>query len=184
MAEEVEIKFRVAEVATLEAGLSELGFRQRTPRTHEMNTLYDAHGRLRRKGELLRIRKYGENWIVTHKAKAKSDRHKSRVETETEISDGEQLHRILLVLGYEPCFRYEKFRSEWDDGVGHVLVDETPIGNFAEIEGPPQWIDTVAAKLGISRADYIIDNYAELFEQWRRSTGSLAQEMTFAALRK
>lgn len=182
MTEEVEIKFRVTDVAGLEARLSELGFRQRTPRTHEMNTLYDAHGRLRRKGELLRIRRYGDSWIVTHKSKAGSDRHKSRVETETEIADGERLHRILLALGYEPCFCYEKFRSEWDDGAGHVLVDETPIGNFAEIEGPPQWIDKVAAKLGISGADYIVDNYAELFQQWRQRTGSRARHMTFAAV--
>ena len=28
-----------------------------------------------------------------------------------------------------------KIRYEWSDGKGHVVVDETPIGNFGEIEG-------------------------------------------------
>jgi len=44
---------------------------------------------------------------------------------------------ILRALGYAPSFRYEKFRAEWTDGKGQVVVDETPIGDFCEIEGSP-----------------------------------------------
>ena len=51
---------------------------------------------------------------------------------------------ILRALGFAPTFRYEKFRAEWSDGKGHVVVDETPIGNFGEIEGPSRWIDRTA----------------------------------------
>ena len=47
-----------------------------------------------------------------------------------------QMDLILRALGYAPSFRYEKFRAEWTDGKGQVVVDETPIGNFCEIEGP------------------------------------------------
>ena len=57
---------------------------------------------------------------------------------------------ILRALGYAPSFRYEKFRAEWTDGKGQVVVDETPIGNFCEIEGAPRWIDATAKKLGVS----------------------------------
>jgi adenylate cyclase class 2 len=63
-------------------------------------------------------------------------------------------------------------------------VDETPIGNFCEIEGSPRWIDATAKKLGVSPADYITKNYATLFLEWKRETRSAAQEMTFTAVRK
>ena len=56
---------------------------------------------------------------------------------------------ILRGLGYSPSFRYEKFRAEWAGGKGQVVVDETPIGNFCEIEGPSRWIDATAKKLGV-----------------------------------
>jgi adenylate cyclase class 2 len=180
---EVEIKFRVKDLEALAEKLRQLGFTLNTPRTHEMNTLYDfAGGELRRAGQLLRIRNYGGRWTVTHKAKGKAGRHKSRTETETPVADGEKLHAIFTALGLRPTFRYEKFRSEWSDGAGHVVVDETPIGNFAEIEGSPRWIDTTAKKVGVRRSDYITQNYASLFFAWKEKVRSEAQEMTFAAV--
>ena len=180
---EIEVKFRVTSFADLERNLRGLGFREVTPRTHEMNTLHDLPGEsLRGRGELLRVRRYGDKWTFTHKSKAAAGTHKSRVETETAVADGEKLARILGVLGFVPVFRYEKFRTEFSDGTGHVLLDETPIGNLAEIEGPHDWIDQTADKLGVARADYITDSYASLFFEWKRRTGSPAKEMTFEAV--
>jgi adenylate cyclase, class 2 len=180
---EVEVKVRVADLGALAAKLQESGFQLRTPRTHEMNTLYDfADLRLRSRGELLRIRKYGERWTVTYKAKGKEGRHKSRREIETAVDDGEQLAAIFTSLGFSVVFRYEKFRTEWSDGRGHLVLDETPIGNLAEIEGGPEWIDATAQRLGLSERDYITDSYAALFWKWRDETGSSAKEMTFEAL--
>ena len=150
MSKEIEIKFRVDDVRALARRLRVAGFRQVTRRTHESNTLYDLPGqKLRKRGELLRLRKYGTSWLLTHKAKGKVARHKTRVETETRIENGEQFQKILLALGYLPSFRYEKFRAEWSDGKGHVVLDETPIGFFGEIEGPARWIDRTARLLGI-----------------------------------
>jgi adenylate cyclase class 2 len=91
---------------------------------------------------------------------------------------------ILDVLGFAPTFRYEKYRAEWSDGKGHVVLDETPIGNFGEIEGKPRWIDRTARALGINRKDYITDTYAPMFFAWKRRTRSAATEMTFRALGK
>ena len=90
---------------------------------------------------------------------------------------------ILHALGYRPTFRYEKFRAEWSDGKGHVVVDETPIGNFGEIEGLPSWIDRTARALEIRTEDYITQTYAELFFAWKRRTKNPAQEMTFRSIR-
>jgi adenylate cyclase class 2 len=180
---EIEIKFKVVDVRSLTRKLRAAGFRLVTPRTHEMNTLYDLPGEiLRSRKELLRLRKYGSEWTLTHKAKKKTGRHSSREELEARVSDGKQMDLILRALRYAPSFRYEKFRAEWSDGKGQVVVDETPIGNFGEIEGSPRWIDATAQKLGVSEVDYITKNYATLFLEWRAVTKSKAEEMTFKAV--
>jgi adenylate cyclase class 2 len=181
---EIEIKFRVEDLRELARRLRASGFRLVTQRTHEMNTLYDLPGQvLRRRGELLRLRKYGGEWTLTHKGKGSPGRHKTRTEIETKVADGIRMDGILQALGYRPSFRYEKFRAEWSDGRGHVVVDETPIGNLGEIEGPARWIDRTAQRLGIDARAYITKSYAELFFAWKRRTGSPAREMTFAAIR-
>ena len=178
--QEIEIKFLVPDLKALEKKLRELGFRCETPRTHEINTLYDLPGQeLRRKGELLRLRDYGGKWKLTHKSKAKPGRYKSRGELETGVSDGKKTDAIIRALGFSPSFVYEKFRSEWSDDQGQVVLDHTPIGNVAEIEGKSRWIDRTAKALDISSQDYITKSYAELFFDWKRKTKSKAENMTF-----
>src|SRR5262249_15795266 len=182
-AAETEVKFQIKNLAALTDKLARSGFHLVTPCTHEMNTLYDTpDGALRARGELLRIRKYGETWKVTHKTKGSARKHKTRMETETKVGDGEALATIFAAVGLVPSFRYEKFRSEWSDGTGHVVLDETPIGNIAEIEGPPEWIDKTAEKLSINHSDYITDSYAQMFFAWKKKTKSSAREMTWKAV--
>jgi len=181
---EIEIKFRIHGPRALTHDLRKAGFRLVSPRTHETNALYDVPEHLlQKRGDLLRLREYGNEWVLTHKAKGKVGRHKTRIETETRVADGKKMDAILRALGYEPTFRYEKFRSEWTDGKGHVVIDETPIGSFGEIEGPARWIDQVARQLGIRRDDYITHTYAGLFFEWKKQTQSSATEMTFRAVR-
>jgi len=185
MQREIEIKFRVPNVRALTRKLRAAGFHLVTPRTHELNTLYDLPGEiLRQRKELLRIRKYGSSWTLTHKSGGKKGRHSSRVELETSVADGRKMDLILRALGYAPSFRYEKFRAEWSDRKGQVVVDETPIGNFCEIEGPPRWIDTTAKELGVTPSDYITKNYATLFADWKLAAKSPATEMTFKAVKQ
>lgn len=185
MQREIEIKFRVPNVRALTRKLRAAGFHLVTPRTHELNTLYDLPGEiLRQRKELLRIRKYGSSWTLTHKSGGKKGRHSSRVELETGVADGKKMDLILRALGYAPSFRYEKFRAEWSDRKGQVVVDETPIGNFCEIEGPPRWIDTTAKELGVTPSDYITKNYATLFADWKQAAKSPAREMTFTDVKQ
>jgi adenylate cyclase, class 2 len=180
---EIEIKFRAPNIRSLTRRLRAAGFRLVTRRTHEMNVLYDLPGLpLRKRGELLRLRKYGSEWMLTHKAKGMTGRHKSRVETETKVTQGAKMEAILCALGLAPTFRYEKFRAEWSDGKGQVVVDETPVGNFGEIEGPARWIDQTARKLKLGSSDYITLSYAELFAEWKKKNRSPADEMTFRAI--
>ena len=185
MAKEIEIKFRIKSMSAVVRSLKQSGFKCVTRSTHEMNSLYDLPGQqLRKHGDLLRLRKYGNSWILTYKAKGKAGRHKSRVELQTDIENGKQMDAILRALGFAPTFRYEKFRAEWSDGKGHVVLDKTPIGNFGEIEGTSRWIDQTASAIGISRSDYITQTYAPMFFEWKQRTHSKATEMTFRAVGK
>ena len=185
---EIEVKFEVADAAALERNLRAIGFRCITPRTFERNVLYDTPDRrLRARQSILRIRKYGEKWVLTHKCLTPDNdpaaRHKRRVETETEVADGEALGTVFTQLGYAPAFTYEKWRTEYADATGHCVVDETPIGTFAELEGPEDWIDTISARLGLHASQLSTLSYGRLFDLWREQTGSSASDLTFAAIR-
>ncbi len=182
---EIEIKFRVANPEALTAQLRRIGFHEQTPRTFEHNVLFDTPTHtLRHTRSVLRIRRYGDRWVLTHKSLLANhdpaERHKHRQETETEIEDGEVLAAIFERLGYLRTFVYEKWRTEYADGTGHCVLDETPIGLFAELEGPEGWIDRQTRALGLAPDDLLTLSYGRLFEAWREQTGSAAQQLTFA----
>ena len=187
MAIETEIKFRVERLEELAAQLSAAGFRVETLRTFETNVLYDTPDRaMRARTEILRIREYAGRWTVTHKRIPDSgvgeDRHKHRVETETEVADGAVMAEVFESLGLVAAFRYEKWRTEWTDGVGHCVVDETPIGDFAELEGTPEWIDAAAARLGVRPEAYMTLSYGRLYEKWCAEHGVEPGHLTFEAV--
>jgi adenylate cyclase class 2 len=182
---EIEIKARLTDRAAFAAKLSAVGFQLRTPETMERNILFDTpDGLLRRRKEILRIRHYGDKWKLTHKAPAENGgtTHKARVETETEIDDGEALAAVFERLGFRPMFIYEKLRTEWSDDEGQVVMDVTPIGDFAELEGDHAWIDQTAQKLGISQSQYLIASYGQLFADWKKSTKHPAANMVFSEI--
>lgn len=187
MAIETEIKIRLDDLADFASRLTQAGFRLETPREFETNVLYDTQDRnMRARTEILRIRHYCGRWKVTHKRIPDSgtgeDKHKHRVETETEVQDGNVLAEIFQSLGLVAAFHYEKWRTEWTDGAGHCVVDETPIGNFAELEGAAAWIDDAAARLGVHPSQYMTLSYGRLFDLWREEHHSNAQDLTFAAV--
>jgi adenylate cyclase class 2 len=189
MSVETEIKFRVDDPAGLTERLVAAGFQVQTPRSFESNVLYDTPDRrLRARTEILRIRQYAGHTVLTHKrlpdAGPGEDTHKHRIETETGVADGAALVQVFLSLGLQPAFEYEKWRTEWREGEGHCVVDETPIGNFAELEGPADWIDRAAAKLAVNPSQYITLSYGRLFDLWRAEHGSNAQDLTFDAVGK
>ena len=138
--------------------------------------------------------------VIAEEIVAPAPRYKVRIETETTMEDGPALGVIFQQLGYAPVFRYEKFRTEWSQMAGtingplfnmdgaalpalpsrsHLVIDETPIGDFAELEGPPAWIDGTLAKLGIDPSSCITESYGRLFLAWKERTGSAAENLTF-----
>jgi adenylate cyclase class 2 len=189
MAVETEVKFRVDNLDGLRQRLQVAGFQIETPRSFESNVLYDTPGRtMRARTEILRIRHYAGKWKLTHKRLPDAgsgqavERHKHRIETETEVTDGNALAEVFTSLGLVAAFRYEKWRTEWTDGEGHCVVDETPIGNFAELEGKSEWIDRVSERLGVDYSEHLTLSYGRLFDLWRQEHRSAAEDLTFAAI--
>jgi adenylate cyclase class 2 len=183
-AAEIELKFSVPDVRALRSNVETLGFRLLTERTFESNVLYDTADRqLRSRKQILRLRHYGALCTVTHKRLADGNdgdlRYKTRIEAESAVEDGDALAEIFTQLGYTPVFRYEKFRTEWAMNEGHLVLDETPIGVWAELEGPPAWIDAMLERLGIAPERCSTDSYGRLFLRWKEETGSAVEHLTF-----
>jgi len=118
---------------------------------------------------------------VTYKGPASRERHKSREEIEFQVSDAEAFTHMLERLGYLPGFRYEKYRTKLAaaDEPGFITIDETPMGTFLELEGPADWIDRTAARLGFSHADYLTSSYASLYREYRSTNRDAPADMIF-----
>lgn len=148
---------------------------------------------LRGSGRLIRIRtesRFGkskrkrtdrvDHAILTYKAPARSfragkgrgagaalrSRFKVNEEAEVSLLGSDQMDRILRGLGLNPKFRYEKYRTTYIlPGLRGVKIemDETPIGDYLELEGTPVAIDRAAITLGYAPSEYIRETYGALF---------------------
>jgi adenylate cyclase, class 2 len=164
--EEREIKLRVSGPEAAREAVARLGAMVSRGRHFEDNLLFDdVPGRLNAAGCVLRLRRRDPGpAVLTFKGEKRVvDGVRSRPETESEVADADAVQSILAGLGYEPRFRYQKFRESfvWRDA--EVEIDETPIGTFVEIEGPIDTIHAAAEALGRGPKDYITESYVGLF---------------------
>ena len=180
---EIEVKIRFPQGAAEARSLIESrGYRLKEDRILESDQLYDRpDGALRASDQLLRLRRSGTQSIVTYKGPGRRERHKSREEIEFEVSDPGSFERVLDRLGYRPRFRYEKYRTKFgnESEPGFITIDETPVGVFLELEGPAEWIDLTAAKLGLSETEYLPQSYASVYAEYRRTHPDAPENMIF-----
>jgi adenylate cyclase class 2 len=92
-----------------------------------------------------------------------------------------RLSQILARLDFTPAFRYEKYRTEYQRGKekGVATLDETPIGVWLELEGPPAWIDRNARRLGFTESNYSTASYYGLYVDYCRERGLQPTNMTW-----
>ncbi len=187
---EIEIKLRLpAKLGKIRRALRDQGFRVIKSRLHEYNVLLDTSARvLRSHGKLIRLRRVGTHTVLTYKGPSETGRYKKRHEIEVLLPEAYGIEQIFNEIGYHPIFRYEKFRTEYVKepangraAAGKVLVDETPIGNYLEIEGNPSWIDRTARQLGFSTSDYITRSYGYLYLAYCRERRMPPTDMLFTA---
>ncbi len=179
---ETEIKLRVDDLAAIKKRLHRLGWRVADRRKIERNWVFDRQdGLLRRSNRLLRVRRVGKTaWLTVKGPAARETAHKVRDEFEIETGDGASLMSMLEALDYRVTWCYEKYRSGFTKPRerGKILLDETPIGNFLELEGPAAWVDATARSLDFEAGDYITLSYRRLFEAFRRKH-CVAPDMVF-----
>jgi adenylate cyclase class 2 len=179
---ETEIKLRAGDLEAVRALIERAGFQVSTPRALERNTLFDTPSLdLRGRDELVRIRDLKGKSKLTFKGRGKPGRHKVREELESALSNGPAVETIFERLGFKPVFRYEKYRTEYsrNSDPGTITVDETPIGNFLELEGPEDWIDATARQLGFGESDYVLASYGALYLEYCQARHIEPADMVF-----
>jgi adenylate cyclase class 2 len=211
MAKETEIKLPVADIKSFERKVKKLGGKSvggGDGRVHELNVIFDTpDGGLAKHGQLLRIRtetprRSGKKVaparvVLTFKQPVvrgvdeEGSRFKIREETEVEVTDASALRKIFEGLGLRGWFSYEKYRTTWKLRAGArwakdllIELDETPMGTFIELEGPPEAIERTAAALGYSRKDYLTKNYLALYAEDCKRRGITPGNMLFTSGRK
>ena len=183
---EIEIKLPVENLKEIRSRLRKLGFRCVKRRALETNLIWDSPGQtLRKKGVLLRLRQTGRGRpVVTLKGPRKAhSRFRIRPESEFILRNWDTAELLLCGMGYRPQFRYEKYRAVYtrarDKGAGLVCVDETPIGNYLELEGGKRWIRRATRELGFAPAQSLTASYADLYSRHRKRQKLRGRNMVF-----
>jgi adenylate cyclase class 2 len=182
--QEIEAKFHVKSLKKMERRLQEMKAHLIQPRVLEVNRRFDLPDEsLRAAGRVLRLRKDTEVHL-TYKGKSKSNQGVlNRTELEVTLSDMETAQKLLEALGYVQSAVYEKYRSVYEAGDCHVMLDELPYGEFLEIEGPDEAaVQAMAQELGLALAKAVQVSYLRLFERYCAGRPLNRQELTFEAL--
>jgi adenylate cyclase class 2 len=150
-------------------------------KTFEDNYCFDYENlTLSKKGFLLRLRITLAHSILT--LKGPSNRKggvKYRKEIELKLDNGKKMLLILKKIGLKVIFRYQKYRTIYAHNAVKICFDETPIGNFLELEGDRNKIIKVANDLGFSDKSFIPYSYYRLFCKYKRENGLKGRSMIF-----
>lgn len=181
MSVETEIKVEIGEPEAFCRALGALGATPASARHFEDNRLFDfPDDRLRSRQSALRVRIAGGRATLTFKGAPRSGGiFKVREELETGLGDGAAALEILGRIGMRPAFRYQKYRREFALGGVLVAVDETPIGNYAELEGPEEAIRALARALSFPEDRFIRSSYHSLYLEFCRRAGTAPDGMVF-----
>lgn len=179
---ETEIKIPVPALGAVRERLVAAGARRLTRSHEELNTLYDDEaGGLAASGRALRLRRAEGKALVTFKGPVRLEgRIRHREEWETAVEDPGVFEKILSSLGLRPRFRYEKRREEFQIAECTVALDETPIGNFVEVEGSSDGIRAALTAIGLDPAPAVAESYPALYRRERGRNPALPEDMLFA----
>ena len=178
---EREVKFYLQSQKAFQERLSAAGARLIHARTHEFNLRFDTPNRdLQRLHQVLRLRQ-DSRIRLTYKGPTEREAGiRERREIEVEVDDFAAARSLLEALGFRVSFIYEKFRTTYALLETEIVLDETPMGYFLEIEGPDRRrIESAAEALGLDWKRAIAKGYAQLFEIARTRLGLAFGDLTF-----
>lgn len=100
-------------------------------------------------------------------------------ELETKLDNGAAMLQVLGRIGMSVCFRYQKYRQEFELDAVHVAVDETPIGNYVEFEGTEEGILGLADRMQIEESRFLRLSYYSLYREHCQKTGEIPSHMVY-----
>lgn len=179
--QEIESKFYVQNLATVEALLKTLGAICIVSRGFEYNLRFDNHQKsLQRQHKVLRLRKFDDVRLTFKGPGERLGGALSRTEIELVVNDFDQAQQFLESLGYKVAAVYEKYRAMYEIGSAMVTLDELPYGKFVEIEAEnPEQIIELACQLGLNPETAIPASYQGLFEQVKSAKNLPVKNLTF-----
>ena len=183
--QETEVKYYVSDLKRVEERIRTLGGSLIQARVYEVNLRYDLpDGSLRQGGKVLRLRQDERTRLTFKGPSQRSDGVLSRAEFETALDDFESGKNILEALGYLPVATYEKYRSTYELGELHIMLDELPYGDFVEIEGLDILnLQKASKELGLDFSAAIPASYLALFESLCQQRVLDPAQLTFTALK-
>jgi adenylate cyclase class 2 len=166
---ESELKIRVADLEPVRVSLQRARAVVVQVMAREINLLLDTNNnQLRKAGSVLRLRQHGDRKVVTFKGPVSyRGAIKQRPEHETEVADLDRIGEIFEHLGFSVFMRYEKDREEWRLEDFSVVLDHTPMGDFVEVEGPPERLEFMADLLGLDISAAVRGSYVSLWQEYR-----------------
>jgi adenylate cyclase, class 2 len=178
---ETEIKVKIEDVEGFCLPFIALNPGILAKRHFEDNYLLDfPDGKLHSDRCLLRIRFAQGCGFLTFKGPARPDGiFKTREELETRVEDATTMLQVFERIGMSVCFRYQKYRREFELDHVHVAVDETPIGNYVELEGTEDGIRALAQKMGIAEVQFLRLSYYSLYLEYCRRMGEVPTFMVY-----
>ncbi len=178
--QELEVKFYLSNREAIEGKLSSIG-QLHEPRVHELNLRLDTPElSLLRSGRLLRLRQDRRARLTYKGPGSEQGGARLRQELEFTVSDFDTALHLCEALGFQVQMMYEKCRTTYLVGELEAALDETPIGDFLELEGPDaQSIHKVADQLGVDWEKRSLDSYTVLFERLRSNLGYTFRDLSF-----
>ncbi len=179
---EIEVKFILNDRDRFRQILLEAGAHEVSPRIFEKNIRFDTPSQsLLLQKKLLRLR-HDRISLLTFKGDTPKDldsEARVREELEVMVDDFGTMTLILERVGFEQSQFYEKYRETFRLQEVEIVIDEMPFGDFAELEGSEEALQTAASELGLAWTERILTNYLDLMAKLKEKYRLPFSDLTF-----
>jgi adenylate cyclase class 2 len=175
---ETEIKFPVQNLPSIKSIVQKSGGGFEASFFEDNIVFDDDKGTLFSNKYLLRLRK-SDGVTLTFKKPIERSQFKVMEEYEVSVSNFDETLKILNLLGFKKVFRYQKRREIFSLGQTKILLDNTPIGDFVEIEGEKEDITKISSLLGLDLERGTSKNYMVLYREYCKENEIEPGDMVF-----
>lgn len=181
MPPELELKAVIPDADMLRERLLAAGAEARF-RGRMSDRRYDKDGELRRRDEVLRVRRYrapdGQvEWVLGWKGRKRRARggYKVREEIELPVVGSESPEAFLAALGYEVVHAIDREIEVYALAGATLRFERYPrMDRLLEVEGDPDAIERAIAATGLDRSSFTADSLTAFARRYKARTGKRA----------